>query len=96
MSGISFVEEYTPKLPCKARGCSFEDRLALGYQASCLKMPLTYSRDGAARPLQVLSDVLEEIRAGVFAPDSTRGGRLTKPPSQPSHVARSFMQLRRD
>lgn len=39
-------------------------------------MALTYSRDSAARPLALLSNVLWEIRTGVFEPDNTRSGRL--------------------
>ena len=39
-------------------------------------MGLTYSRDGMARPLQILSDMLAEIRKGTFRPDCTRSGRL--------------------
>ena len=58
------------------RGVPFEDRLALGYHANPLRMALTYSRDGASRPLAVLCDMLAEIRKGVFSPDVTRSGRL--------------------
>ena len=61
---------------CAKRGMSFEDRLALGYHAEPLKMALTYSRDGAARPLSLLVKLLGEIRDGLFLPDSTRSGRL--------------------
>ena len=39
-------------------------------------MGLTYSRDGMARPLQILGNMLEEIRNGVYFPDCTRSGRL--------------------
>ena len=41
-----------------------------------LMLALTYSRDGAARPLSVLIGVLDEIKRGIFHPDSTRSGRL--------------------
>ena len=41
-------------------------------------MGLTYSRDGMARPLKILEDMLAEIREGVFFPDMTRSGRLVK------------------
>ena len=58
------------------RGASFEDRLVLGYHANKLRMAMTYSRDSAARPLSILSQVLQEIRDGVFNPDNTRSGRL--------------------
>ena len=59
------------------RGISFEDRLALGYHTSALRMTLTYSRDGAARPLAVLCAMLHEIRNNVYKPDETRSGRLS-------------------
>ena len=58
------------------RGCSFEDRLALGYHTGGLRMALTYSRDGASRPLAILCSVLREVRHGVYRPDETRSGRL--------------------
>lgn len=58
------------------RGVNLEDRLLLGYHTNKLRMGLVYSRDGAARPLAVLSHVLSEIRAGTFEPDNTRSGRL--------------------
>ena len=58
------------------RGVSFEDRLILGYHSNHLKMALVYSRDSAARPLALLSHVLDEIRRGIFEPDCTRSGRL--------------------
>ena len=58
------------------RGCSFEDRLSLGYHTHSLKMALCYSRDGAARPLRVLEQILREVREKVFNPDDTRSGRL--------------------
>ena len=57
-------------------GISFSDRLALGYHTQGLKMALTYSRDGASRPLAVLISVIEEIRRGKYNPDETRSGRL--------------------
>ena len=59
------------------RGCSFEDRLSLGYHTHSLKMALCYSRDGAARPLRVLEQILREVREKVFKPDETRSGRLS-------------------
>ena len=58
-------------------GCGFEDRLALGYHTNPLKMALTYSRDGASRPLRILMGVLGDIREGRFLPDSTRSGRFS-------------------
>ena len=60
------------------RGIGFEDRLALGYHTSSIRMALTYSRDGASRPLAVLCSMLHEIRHGVYKPDVTRSGRLDK------------------
>ena len=59
------------------RGCSFEDRLSLGYRTHNLKMALCYSRDGAARPLRVLEQILREVRERTFKPDETRSGRLS-------------------
>ena len=41
-------------------------------------MALTYSRDGASRPLAVLCAMLQEIRHGIYKPDVTRSGRLEK------------------
>ena len=57
-------------------GCSFEDRLALGYHVDQLRMALRYSRDGASRPLRVLEECLQAIRTGRFLPDVTRSGRF--------------------
>ena len=58
------------------RGVSIEDRLTLGYHSNKMRMALTYSRDSAARPLAILSHVLQEIRLQIFEPDNTRSGRL--------------------
>jgi hypothetical protein len=60
------------------RGCSFEDRLSLGYHTHSLKMALVYSRDGASRPLRVLETLLREIRLKRFDPNDTRSGRLSQ------------------
>ena len=57
-------------------GCSFEDRLALGYHTDQVRMALRYSRDGASRPLRVLEECLAAIRGGRFRPDETRSGRF--------------------
>ena len=62
------------------RGCSFEDRLSLGYHTHSLKMALVYSRDGASRPLRVLESGLKEIRLKAFDPNDTRSGRLSSSP----------------
>ena len=63
------------------RGCSFEDRLSLGYHTHSLKMALVYSRDGASRPLRVLECMLKEIRDKLFNPNDTRSGRLSSLPN---------------
>ena len=60
------------------RGVEMSDRLLLGYHSSPFTMGLTYSRDAMARPLSILSDMLSEIRKGMFRPDCTRSGRLIK------------------
>ena len=57
-------------------GCSFEDRLALGYHVDQVRMALRYSRDGASRPLRILEACLTDIRLGKFKPDETRSGRF--------------------
>ena len=61
------------------RGVDKPDRLLLGYHTSPFTMGLTYSRDGMARPLQILMNMLEEIRKGLFLPDCTPSGRLVQP-----------------
>ena len=60
------------------RGVDMADRLLLGYHTSPFTMGLTYSRDGMARPLQILGNMLDEIRKGIYFPDSTRSGRLVQ------------------
>ena len=65
------------------RGVEMSDRLLLGYHTSLFTMGLTYSRDGMARPLQILQAMLEEIHSGQFRPDCTRSGRLVKVSSEP-------------
>ena len=60
------------------RGVDMPDRLLLGYHTSPFTMGLTYSRDGMARPLQILGEMLSEIREGTYMPDCTRSGRLVK------------------
>ena len=54
------------------------DRLLLGYHTSPFTMGITYSRDGRARPLQILGEMLSEIRGGTYMHDCTRSGRLVK------------------
>ena len=68
------------------RGVNMSDRLLLGYHTSPFTMGLTYSRDGMARPLQILGDMLFEIRSGIYFPDSTRSGRLVKSGLERSHA----------
>ena len=58
------------------RWVSFEGRLCLGYHSSVLKMALTYSRDGASRPLALLQQAFAEICTGKYEPDNARRGRL--------------------
>ena len=53
-----------------------EDRRTLGYHQDGNRVPLTYSRDGAARPLAILESLVAEIASGAFKPDSTCSGRL--------------------
>ena len=60
------------------RGVNFEDRLGLGYHTNKLRLAMTYSRDSAARPLAILSQVLMESREGTFDSDCTRSGRLSQ------------------
>ena len=57
------------------RGFSQPDRLTLGYHAH-QDMAHRYARDAMSRPLQLLSDMMREIREGVFVPDNKRSGRL--------------------
>ena len=59
-------------------GCSFEDRLALGYHTDQVRMSLRYSRDGASRPLRVLEECIRAVREGRFFPDETRSGRFVQ------------------
>ena len=63
-------------------GCSFEDRLALGYHTDQVRMALRYSRDGASRPLRVLEECIRAVREGRFFPDETRSGRFVQQPEQ--------------
>eukprot|EP00435_Cladocopium_sp_Y103_P010168 s4526_g2.t1 len=74
------------------RGASFEDRLALGYHTNKMRIALTYSRDGASRPLALLAHVIKEIRDGLFEPDNTRSGRL-KPGAGPLDRADLFADM---
>ena len=55
-------------------GCSFEDRLALGYFVAQVRMALRQSRDGVSRPLRVLQSFLSDLRSGRFRPDDGVAG----------------------
>ena len=69
------------------------DRLLLGYHTSPFTMGLTYRRDGMARPLEILGNMLEEIRNGVYFPDCTRSGRLCKPIDKTGGTKKSSVLL---
>ena len=64
------------------RGISLEDRRILGYHTDGNKVPLTYSRDAASRPLAILEGLISEIFHDTFRPDSTRSGRLVTQPEK--------------
>ena len=70
-------------------GISHQDRLVLGGHAHTGRMADVYARDAMARPLRLLSEVLEAIRVGTFLPDAHRAGRFLTPslPSSFSLVA---------
>ena len=57
-------------------GIDWTDRMVLGGHVAHLKSVITYSRDCLARPLQLMSSMLEDIRNGKFQPDNTRSGRF--------------------
>ena len=59
-----------------------EDRRILGYHTDGNKVPLTYSRDAASRPLAILEGLISEIFHDKFRPDSTRSGRLVTQPEK--------------
>ena len=76
------------------RGVRMEDRLMLGYHSSPFQMGLTYSRDGMARPLMILENMLSEIRSGKFQPDVTRSGRLSNADASGfQHAAKSRVKI---
>ena len=64
------------------RGVSLEDRRILGYHTDGNKVPSTYSRDAASRPLAILESLILEIYHDRFRPDSTRTGRLVSGPNK--------------
>ena len=52
----------------------------MGYHSIPGRMAV-YSRDGSARALRLLQDLLKQVREGTFAPDVSRSGRFPfKPP----------------
>ena len=58
------------------RGIEHLDRLAMGGHANMAKMADVYGEDELARPLRLLLALLEEIREGIFDPDSGRAGYI--------------------
>ena len=75
------------------RGVSMPDRLMLGYHTSPFTRGLTYSRDGMARPLQILEEMLSEIRGGTYMPDCTRSGRLVRKEDNGAGLTQPSAQL---
>jgi hypothetical protein len=75
------------------RGVDMADRLLLGYHTSPFTMGLTYSRDGMARPLEILGNMLAEIRNGLYFPDCTRSGRLLKPTESTCETRKSSVPV---
>ena len=67
---LSFAAKY---------GLSHQDRLVLGGHAHSGKMADVYGRDAMARPLRMLSEVIEAIRREEFFPDANRAGRFVAP-----------------
>ena len=61
-------------------GLSYEDRLVMGYHSIPGRMALVYSRDGSARALRLLQDLLKQVRAGRFVPEASRSGRFPLEP----------------
>ena len=55
-------------------GLEPSDRKLLGYHVGSEKSMLTYSRDAMSGPLRSLQKVIDAVRKGDFAPDSTRSG----------------------
>ena len=60
-------------------GISAEHRATLGYHlpAGSTASVKAYARDRLAYPVELLSDMLWHIRAGIFNPDAPRGQRRT-------------------
>ena len=61
------------------RGVPREVRAALGYRPKAVDgTEVVYGRDNVAAPLRVMMSVLHEIVEGVFRPDETKSGMLSK------------------
>lgn len=61
------------------RGVARETRAALGYHAKAVDgTEVVYGRDNMAAPLRVLSSVVAEVVDGVFKPDATKSGMLSR------------------
>ena len=78
---LSFAAKY---------GLSHQDRLVLEGHAHSGKMADVYGRDAMARPLRMLSEVIEAIRNNAFFPDANRAGRFAAPSLQSSWVRASL------
>ena len=79
------ISVHSCKVTCLSFCAKYEidamTRLQLGYHSgggSGLRMVHTYSRDAASEPLARLIQVLDDIRAAKFLPDSTRSGRFAQ------------------
>jgi hypothetical protein len=76
-ASLDDVEQYSShslKVTCLSwlakYGCDFQLRQLMGHHLhSTLKSVVTYSRDALVQGHAVLSDIIEEIRAGIFNPD---------------------------
>lgn len=61
---------------CGKFGLSPEVRLLLGHYSSEKHSADTYARDVLAQPLREYEQILRQIRAGAFRPDSSRSGLM--------------------
>ena len=84
---LSFAAKY---------GLSHQDRLVLGGHAHSGKMADVYGRDAMARPLRMLSEVIEAVRSNKFFPDASKARRFAAPslPSSFSFVPGSEHPLK--
>jgi len=65
---------------CSKYGMPREDRAILGYHVQPgVSTLMHYSRDEQAAPLRKAHAMLDDIRSGLFDPDNTRSGMLSKP-----------------